>query len=505
MKLSLDILYTNLKDVFDMEIKGAKPPALAIRHVDFFRHEETLREDSVYIVSGDALGEYKKRFNGISFICVGGAPRWSDTHTKSMLLIIHDAVNSVDVFHEVQEVFFRYEAWEDKLLGILDTTSSLLEMVDVSIPIFGNPIQISDHQWNLLAYTKVQVDEKGTISEYSVERLKANYTSETLKILEKDHPKDKRIKKPYFYRDSRYCINLFVHNRFVCNMQLVPFVRPLAPGDLLLFEYLSTLVSEALHQHTAVMSNQVHTRKTLLMDIMNSKHIDPKWTHQLTRSSLESSERCVCFKLLRRGGNDFLPSAAICQSLEYFLPGCVAFEYQSSTAAFLSLEDCPYGYEDSLKILDGFLADMDFQAGISDMFDDVLNARHYFMQAECALEAGGEADPDQRYYLFEDYALSYLLKHCTGNIQPEFMCPRGLIRLRERDDAASSDYWNILHAYLANGMNGSQTANQLFLHRSTLMQKLARIQRILGVDLQDPRKRLYVQMCMNLMDMRAKE
>ncbi len=504
MKINVDILYENLEGILEMDVRGAKSVTPTLKRIEFFDPSEKLREDSIYLANCDMLDENTQDFKGISFICLGGTPVWSHTLGSSTLLLIKNSTDIVGVFRAVQKIFLRYEAWEDELKEILRTTASLLDMVRASVSILGNPIQISDHHFNLLAYTNVQQHKSGNIESYTIERMKAPNTPEFLSIMKTDHPKDIKKKQPYFYDYGdlkHYCINLFVHNRFVGNMQLIQFVRQFLPGDLLLFEFLSGLIVEALHKYTKVLYNQVHTRKSILKNLLEQKPIDQNWLHLIDKCNQADPKPCVCFKMQLYGDSYALPSDVVCQTLEQILPGCVAFEHQSVIVAFLDMADCPYSYEDSLKIFEKFLMDMDFQAGISDRFEDIQNARQYYLQAGCAIDTGGDIHPGKRYYFFEDYAVSYMLKHCVGEMESEFICPRGLVKLRERDESTSGDYWNTLRVYLENEMNATQTARQLFLHRSTLVQKLNRIYSILGVDIQNPMKRMYIQLCMNLLDM----
>lgn len=501
MKINIDILYENLKDIFEIVVRGASSKTLTLRRVEFFDPPETLQEDVIYIASCDMIDEYAQALKGMSLICLGGEPACSYSQSDSSLLLIKDSIGIVKVFHAVQQVFIRYETWEDELIEILRTTANLLDMVRVSVPIFGNPIQISDNQFNLIARTNIlQRDKNGNIESYTVEHTKTMKTSEIMKFLKTDHPKDVKKKKPYFSKDSMYCINLFVHNRFAANMHLIPFIRPFLSCDLLLFEFFSGFVEEALCKYTKISNNQVHTRKSMLKDLLNQKPTDQNWHHQIAENDHSYPERYVFIKVQFYGEGYALPIESVCQTLEQLLPGCMAFEHHSTIAAFLSLADCTYSYEESLKIFAKFLEDMDFQAGISDKFEDIQNARQYYLQAACAIKTGVEIHPGKRYYLFEDYAISYMLKRCVGEMEAEFICPRGLVKLRERDESVSGDYWKTLRVYLENEMNATETAKQLFLHRSTLMQKLTRIYSILNVDIRDPMKRLYIQLCMCLMD-----
>lgn len=192
------------------------------------------------------------------------------------------------------------------------------------------------------------------------------------------------------------------------------------------------------------------------------------WLKQTLVAFMES-DRCVCFRLMRHNDSYALPFETICQSLESILLGCVAIEHKSEVAVFLSIVDSHIELDASLHILESFLENIDFIAGISNEFVDMHNAEHYYAQAGCAIEAGMKIDPGKRYYLFSEYALIYMLESATEHLRPEFLCAPGLIKLRERDESVSGDYWTTLKVYLDNKMNTTQAAKQLYLHRSTLI------------------------------------
>jgi DNA-binding PucR family transcriptional regulator len=51
-----------------------------------------------------------------------------------------------------------------------------------------------------------------------------------------------------------------------------------------------------------------------------------------------------------------------------------------------------------------------------------------------------------------------------------------------------------LRVYFAAGANASEAADRLFLHRNSMLYRLARIQDLTGLDLKDPRARLALQL-----------
>jgi DNA-binding PucR family transcriptional regulator len=70
---------------------------------------------------------------------------------------------------------------------------------------------------------------------------------------------------------------------------------------------------------------------------------------------------------------------------------------------------------------------------------------------------------------------------------PDLAPFRGLVRpLVEHDQERRSDLVRTLRAYFAAGANASEAADRMFLHRNSMIYRLARIQGLTGLDLKDP-------------------
>ena len=117
---------------------------------------------------------------------------------------------------------------------------------------------------------------------------------------------------------------------------------------------------------------------------------------------------------------------------------------------------------------------------------DVLTAANPF---------GESMETEEKVFYFQDHALVYALKNSVGELSPELMMPRGLARLL-RESGEGADYWRTLEVYLDHEMNASRTARELFIHRTTLQNRLSRISRF--VDLDSPESRVYLRYCIYL-------
>jgi DNA-binding PucR family transcriptional regulator len=66
--------------------------------------------------------------------------------------------------------------------------------------------------------------------------------------------------------------------------------------------------------------------------------------------------------------------------------------------------------------------------------------------------------------------------------------------LVEHDRERRSDLVRTLRAYFAAGANASEAADRMYLHRNSMLYRLARIQGLTGLDLKDPSAALALQL-----------
>ena len=138
-------------------------------------------------------------------------------------------------------------------------------------------------------------------------------------------------------------------------------------------------------------------------------------------------------------------------------------------------------------------ASLNFDIGISDPFQDIFSAQLYYLQACSALENGRIFAPGQHVYLFQDYALTELIVNALGRFPIEMYYSDGFRSLIEHDASSSVSYIETLRTYLDKNMSVTKTTASLYINRSTLLERIARIKRELGVDLQDAGERLRLQ------------
>ena len=80
-----------------------------------------------------------------------------------------------------------------------------------------------------------------------------------------------------------------------------------------------------------------------------------------------------------------------------------------------------------------------------------------------------------------------------------------LKNLFEEQDGKKNEFWKTLKALLMNNGNVKGTAEQLYIHRSTIIYRLNKIEELLDKDLNDADVRFDLMMAMKLLEMCGEE
>ena len=118
-------------------------------------------------------------------------------------------------------------------------------------------------------------------------------------------------------------------------------------------------------------------------------------------------------------------------------------------------------------------------------------------EAAFALEKNHLAESG-RMVFFSSCVEDYILENCCGKLKREMLYPAGFRHLIAHDTRGKISYVDTLKTYLDANMNALQAAAKLYICRNTLIARMAHIQAILGLDLDDPDNRLLLLLCIKL-------
>lgn len=485
MQLSSDIIYQHLSEKFHVIASGNDIPSLILEPPIFWYEGIEYREGMICVGRSDEMTELSGIRQCLQ-ICVGGGRSRTQRQGRGCLFSIVDEIDLFHVFNCLQAIFRRYERWKENLQMILHTSADIQEMLQITVALLHDPISFCNKNLELVASAFPEgMEAPGGATFVSAEKVKQ---------FSGTHERDIALREPFLYhwgKDDIYCMNIYKQDSYQGLLTIANSHVPHTRGQIQLFQFFYAYVSEAVGKLAESGKGNLVTLKQVFKDILDCIPVsDMRMKNALL--TVDKKKQCwVCLAVQQSEAITALPSEYLCVQIEQQLPGCQALRIDAYMAILVpvvrtgALADALPG-----KLRD-VVTELFTHAGISVRFQDLRKARLYFRQAVAALETGRDMGREEILYYFQQYALYYGLGNSMGEFTAEYMLPEGLQQLLEEDEQSGYDGWKTLKTYLDNELNATQTAKDLYIHRTTLQNRMRRIEKL--VDLTTAESRLYLR------------
>lgn len=497
MYLNAEIIFDSLKEHVPVEMHGTRSSELTLDRPTFvLGDEKAFAAGWLFFTLADRLPLRPEIQEGVVIICIGESQRLSYYKERCCVIQIKERADFFHVANLVQKIFDRYTAWDGKLQEILSHTASVQEMIEYSYAIFENPLFVIDADFHVIANTGYDGTDVPYTTDSSVED---NVSLPTLAQFLELHEPSMHVREPLLLNlldSSTLNTNVFIHDEYRGCVTIDYRLRRHKQSDIALAKHLAKAISQAIEKLSSTTSSVARgVLKHALQDLVEGLPISLE--QQRTLESFRGT-RFICARMQLASRLAKLPAGYICNELECSFPGSIAFVHESGVVGFIELDQAIAPEETSEETLKeklvAFIHSMDIRVGVSDTFTDLIDARLYCMQATRVLECGELLRLQERYFSFQDLALTEMVLNATGELPYKMYFSQGLRRLAHHDATAEVSYLDTLRTYLENNMSVSKTAAALYIHRSTLLERLARIKRELESELQDPDERLRIQL-----------
>ncbi len=154
------------------------------------------------------------------------------------------------------------------------------------------------------------------------------------------------------------------------------------------------------------------------------------------------------------------------------------------------------------EIMDGFakrtkqkMPDQKSWIGVSSRVTDISNLHIAYKRAVAAVSMARSADKGIQY--FDEMGTYRLLYSVEDKLLLEELSEEPLKPLLDYDRAHGADYVDTLEMYLIHGGSIKAVAEDMFIHRNTIMYRMENIKKMLGSTLKSPGERMkYLLACM---------
>ncbi len=511
MRLSQDILHYRLLLDEPVLFSSKNDSDARFTYPILFESGADLSDHVVVIGAEDleALLDRGEASNAL-FVCVGKTlkPR----QDMPSVILIGDSVSLVHVNNDLARTFDEFENWDYSLKNVIRASGSFQDLINCCEPVLTDPISITDKEFNLIAASRSLKEAGSALAPTAGRSSPENFSSV---IAESDRKSIYGIRDFYLIPSAGgriLCRNLLDQEEFVGRVS----IRLSTDGEALqkycravlehFYVYVVLLYGERASYENRDPSG---TRlATLLRNALSQKRIPEKlWEEAFKENGWDVNGPYALIQFVPNPlffeENSVKATYTYVQEYKADNPWneSLCFVYMEHTLLFVNLEKS-FGVDhpDLTESIADFSKKHFLIAGASRVFIGMEHLRAAYDQTQAAIEFGAAHNPADSCYIFNDYALDYMLHHCIGVFDNREICSHKLASLRRYDKKNGTDYFNTLYIYFKCRFNAAEAAKKLFINRSTFHYRLQRIQELVYIDFDSEDERLYLEISFKIME-----
>ena len=509
MNLSAMLILKNLEPLYSLSYRGNPSNALILGRPVFLLNQEHWPSGRVCIcetIPGYLLSEPVPEDILVFFRSVSGNIAPPDSNN---LLEVPEACSLPELFNRIQELFDRYDRWDNTLKELVQNERSIQNLLDASFSVFQNPLLLRAADFFLLAYSSI-IDERPELAHLT----DPNDSFETLTTsqLDPDYNEARNHTAPFYLPEylsgaRELCINLFQHRNYSHRLILVEELAPITDDLAPLLAHLAAYVSMALLYSDTETPVETYSLEHLLTDIISGQQSDYSVIDNRLSEFGWSASHSYCCMTLKIASLDQqnLTSKYLCRHFEEIVAGSCAFRYEDDLVIFINLTRYDGTVDHLLNQTVVFLRDSFLKTGVSNPVRGTMDLHYCYLQSKIALDIGGKYQNYRWVHRFEDISLYYLTECCTRELPTHMVCSQKLLELKAYDIRHHSEFCETLRVYLETHLNAVQASRRLFIHRSTFLYRLERIKELISIDFEDEDMLFYLMMSFRMLNLRISQ
>ena len=507
MKLSAQLIIYHLRQHFSAAASSWLSSEPHLEYPVIYQAPGPLAGGKIYI-SDDPDFLVPSHHLSETLVILTGKSRYLEEDDYPNLCILQENVSAVSVLSFLQEIFLKYEEWNQGLFDLILNQPSVQKLIDLSTSVIPNPMTVIGLDFTVIA-TGNQPDNQLKDGIFG----STEETQNVVNSLKQDsNYEEAQYRTGYFYYPGNHtappalCVNIRRSGKTGYRLLIRPGELPLDDTFGFVAEHLASLISYVLSTKSVAEHDTLYPLHRIFHNLLtNSKADYVEVSHQLTENGWLSSHSYQCI-LIKTGILDWknLTLKSICSYVENFIPAACAVEHRGNVVVYINLDLCDFTLDEISQKLAGFIRDSLLIAGYSRVMLGHFNFQRQYVQASISIQTGSRKNPTSWIHHFNDVALPYILEQITGKLPAYMICHEKLLHLKYQDESTGTQLYETLRVYLQNHQSATKTAAALYIHRSTLLYRIEKIEAALKSDLTDPDELLYLMLSFYLMDQEEK-
>lgn len=505
MQLTSILLYESLKDQFhiaDYRLLSKNQP---LARPFFYEADRGLLNNHIYLTEEILdLSVFTSMPEDVVFvICQKNKDSFLPEGRFSCILLSCDT-SVLHVFNTIQSTFDYYESWEQQLISICHQDGTLDELLQLSLPVFKNPLCILAGDGSVVA--QAALDELPDMASFfqdaavRVDYLNAFNQDPACRISPESRVP---VLFPAYITGYRSLnMNLFLNDQAQYRLSIIEKDETITDAGHYLITVLAQHAEYILHRMYSESSSRSTTLQSIFQSVLSDRTADyMNISHLLTSVGWLPQHTYLCSVIQTSGEiHASLSTDTVCSFIETEFSASCSVVYKENVVSFFNLSLLDLEAEEVFQGLVLFIRDSMLKAGYSRSVTGHMNLRRQYHQAYTALKLGGEISPQLWIHHFDQVAVPYILRQATRILPGNMLCYEKLLDLVHSDKVQNTEYIKTLRTYLEHNLNTVQSAKALFIHRSTFLYRLERIRSILETDLEDADELFYLNLSLRLLD-----
>jgi PucR family transcriptional regulator, proline-responsive transcriptional activator len=422
------------------------------------------------------------------------------------ILVLEGESDPKKLVAEIRAILLYYREIFDNLLSMVCNEAGLQNLTNVISSYFMNPVAIFTSGCKLLAQSQnftLKTKEWRITEEKGYLEMNGDLSSsykDVLKLIDQN-------KSPFIYKVKGMKTNagsktLFHLNNPVGIFQVIEDNQIITQGTLDLMEALSVYLAIEVSKNDLLHFNNRILNGQLIIDLLEKK-VDNLQTLQNRSKNLGWLFAKCIFILAIKPISHFLVDGELSDirnQVNILLPFSNCLVYDNGIVVLINRnDDIPFTHEIETQLL-ALLKQYDLCCGLSQCSTNMLEAARLYKQGLQAIKFGLLANPGCFIYNYSCFTLSDFFDSCLQNENINDYYHPAISILNDYDAKHQSMLENTLYNYIHNHNNQMGTANQLHIHRSTLLYRLHKIEELTGINLDNPEILFHLQLSFKLLE-----
>lgn len=511
MKLTFDYFVSNLSQ-YEIELYKNSTYDLTFKEVRFLYDSHIdLKKNTLYLATTSILSKRADNLSEIGFLLIKDCD-FAPSGLQSDIAIFSHNTNMFKLFDDVLNIFNSNQQLVNSsatLLNSLIKGKGLNYIIQVGSEILGNPVFLVDSSSKLLAAsTNSNIDDTFwndlANSGYGNNDNLAPYVYKGFvdHVIQSDLPVLIDLDIPHNLK--RIVGKIQLNDKIVGYIGVLENSQAFKEEDITIIDLLCDVVASEM-KNSKLYDNLTGLRhEFLLIDLLDGRIGNDTIAMERAKAIFHGANNNL-FVLVLNPPENIVNSHVlgyIRWSFESLLPSCKSVYYSDHLVLIVNLSDMNQWQDTRMKIID-ILKKNKLVAGLSHKFDNMIDIKKYYNQAESALRLSKLLKKYDFLQDYEDLYIHDLLTKLKEGTKANDFCHPSLLKIQDYDKINGTDYYKTLYEYLICGGNITLMAKRLFVHRNTVVHRINKIQELTGIQLSDGNNRFKLLLSYRIMELPA--